>query len=128
LNFTFSPSNVGTDVAGNAIPFQDNSKEQANVVLWYQDQRFEARLAGNYRSKRAFMQDYGGIAGFEEYQAPTFYLDASASYNISPRVQVYVQGTNLTKERERYYLVWPDQIMHTGRFESRYTLGIRAKL
>jgi TonB-dependent receptor len=128
LNFTFSPSNVGTDVAGNAIPFQDNSKEQANAILWYQDRRFEARLAGNYRSKRAFSQDYGGISGFEEYQAPTFYLDASASFDISKHVQLYVQGTNLTKETERYYLVWPDQVLHTGMFESRYTLGIRGRL
>ncbi|MEP6549417.1 MAG: TonB-dependent receptor [Gammaproteobacteria bacterium] len=128
VNFTFSPSNVGTDVAGNTIPFQDNSKEQGNAILWYQDKRFEVRLAGNYRSKRAFSQDYGGIAGFEEYQAPTFYLDASASFDISKHVQLYVQGTNLTQETERYYLVWPDQVMHTGIFESRYTVGIRGRL
>jgi len=38
------------------------------------------------------------------------------------------QGTNLTKERERYYLVWPDQVLHTGTFESRYTVGVRARL
>jgi TonB-dependent receptor len=128
VNFTFSPSNVGTDVAGNAVPFQDNSKEQANVVLWYQSKRFQARVAGNYRSKRAFAQDYGGISGFEEYQAPTFYLDASASYDVTGHVQLYVQGTNLTQEEEHYYLVWPDQKLHTGRFESRYTVGIRGKL
>lgn len=128
LNFTYSPSNVGTDVAGNAIPFQDNSRQQANAVLWYQDRRFQARLAGNYRSKRAVLQDYGGIGGFEEYQAPTFYLDASVSFDVTPHVQVYAQGTNLTKEVERYYLVWPDQVMHTGTFEARYTLGLRARL
>jgi TonB-dependent receptor len=128
LNFTFSPSNVGTDVAGNTIPFQDNSKEQANAVFWYQDRRFEARLAGNYRSKRAFSQDYGGITGFEEYQAPTFYLDASASFDINPHLQMFAQATNLTKETERYYLVWPDQVLHTGTFESRYTVGVRGKL
>jgi len=128
VNFTYSPSNVGTDVAGNTIPFQDNSKEQANVVLWYQSKRFQTRIAGNYRSKRAFAQDYGGISGFEEYQAPTFYLDASASYDVTPHLQMYVQGTNLTQEEEHYYLVWPDQKLHTGRFESRYTVGIRGKL
>jgi len=128
LNFTYSPSNVGTDVAGNAIPFQDNSKEQGNAVIWYQSKRFQARLAGNYRSKRAVSQNYGGISGFEEYQAPTFYLDASASYDISQNFQVYVQGTNLTREEEHYYLVWADQKLHTGRFESRYTLGIRGRL
>ncbi|MGH9561933.1 MAG: TonB-dependent receptor domain-containing protein, partial [Terracidiphilus sp.] len=128
LNFTLSPSNVGRDVAGNTIPFQDNSKEQANAILWYQNRRFQARLAGNYRSKRAVAQDYGGITGFEEYQAPTFYLDASASYDVTSRIQLYVQGTNLTSEEEHYYLVWPDQKLHTGQFESRDTVGIRGRL
>ena len=127
-NFTFSPSNVGRDVAGNVIPFQDNSREQENLVLWYQSKRFEARLAGNYRSKRAVSQDFSGIAGFEEYQAPTFYLDASLSVDITPQLQFYAQGSNLTNERERYYLVWPDQNLHTTQFEPRYLLGLRGRL
>jgi TonB-dependent receptor len=127
-NFTFSPSNVGTDVAGNTIPFQDNSREQANAILWYQSNRFQARIAGNYRSKRAVSQDYGGISGFEEYQAPTLYLDASVSYDVNRHLQFYAQGTNLTHEEEHYYLVWPDQKLHTGRFESRYSVGVRGKL
>jgi TonB-dependent receptor len=105
VNFTLSPSNLGRDVAGNTIPFPDNSKEQANAVLWYRDKRFQARLAGNYRSKRVVSQDYGGIVGFEEYQAPTFYLDASASYDVIRNIQLFVQGTNLTSEEEHYYLV-----------------------
>ncbi len=128
VNFTFSPSNVGRDVAGNTIPFQDNSREQGNAILWYQSKRFQARVAGNYRSKRAVSQDYGGISGFEEYQASTFYLDGSVSYDVLRNVQLYVQGTNLTNEEEHYYLVWPDQKLHTGRFESRFTVGIRGRL
>ena len=83
-NFTYSPSDIGKDIAGNTIPFQENSKEQANLILWYQDKKLEVRVAGNYRSKRAVAQDYGGITGFEEYQDSTFYLDASTSYQFAP--------------------------------------------
>ncbi|KQX95338.1 TonB-dependent receptor [Rhodanobacter sp. Root480] len=125
-NFTFSPSNTGTDLAGNDIPFQDNSKKQANLVVWYQDDKFEARVAGNYRSKRAVSQNFGGIQGMEEYQAPTFYVDASVSYKVTPNVEVYAQGSNLTNEHERYYLVWPDQVANTTQFERRVMLGVRA--
>ena len=54
FNFTYAPSNTGeTDLAGNKIPFQDNSTESGNFILWYQDKRFQARVAYNYRSKRA---------------------------------------------------------------------------
>ncbi len=126
-NFTYSPSDTGKDVAGNTIPFQENSKEQANLILWYQDPRLELRVAGNYRSKRAVAQDYGGITGFEEYQDSTFYLDASASYNLSPHFQVFLEGSNLTGQSEKYYLVWSDMKLNTTQFETRYALGVRAR-
>jgi TonB-dependent receptor len=126
-NFTYSPSDVGTDVAGNAIPFPDNSREQANLILWYQGKAFQARVAGNYRSKRAVVENFAGLTGFEEYQASTFYLDASASYDFTQNWQMFAQGSNITGEEEHYYLVWPDQKLNTTRFEPRYTLGVRAK-
>jgi TonB-dependent receptor len=125
-NFTYSPSNTGTDMAGHAIPFQDNSAEQANVILYFQNSRFQARVAGNYRSKRAVSQNFGGITGLEEYQAPTLYLDASASYNITSQIALFVEGTNLTNEYEKYYLVWPDQVADTTHYERRYSIGVRA--
>ena len=126
-NFTYSPSNTGTDLAGNKIPFQDNSAEQANVILWYQNNRFQARLAGNYRSKRAVLQNWGGVTGLEEYQAGTFYLDASGTYGFTRNVEAYVQASNITNERERYYLVWPSQVASTTQFETRVALGLRGR-
>jgi len=128
-SFTYSPSDSGKkDVAGNTIPFQNNSQEQGNLILWFQDRAFQARIAGNFRSKRAVSGDFAGLSGFEEYQAPTYYLDASASYDITSHLQVFVQGSNLTGEIEQYYLAWPDQKLHTNRFESRYVLGVRGRL
>ncbi len=125
-NYTYSPSDTGgKDMAGNPIPFQDNSKNQANLVLWYQDNKLEARVAGNYRSKRAVLSNWGGISGMEMYQAPTFYVDASVSYQINKHVQLYLQGSNLTGEHEKYYLVWKDFSAHNTFFERRYMLGVR---
>ncbi len=128
FNYTYSPSGTDQrDLANNKIPFQDNSKQQANIILWYQNKKFQVRLAGNYRSKRAVSQDVGGISGMELYQKPTFYLDASASYEVVPGVQIFAQASNLTKQHERYYLVWPDQVAHNTQFESRYVVGVRAR-
>jgi TonB-dependent receptor len=127
LNLTYSPSNVGTDLAGAKIPFPDNSTQSANLVLWYQDDALELRAAANYRSKRAVNQDWGGIPGLEMYQASTVYVDAAASYYVTPNWQVYVQGSNITNQAEHYYLVWKDQKGHTNQFEPRYTIGVRAK-
>lgn len=127
VNFTYSPSNSGKkDLAGHTIPFQDNSREQGNLVLWYQDNKFQARVAGNYRSARAVSENFGGINGMEMYQAPTVYLDASVTYNLTPNIQLYADGQNLTNEHERYYLVWTDQVANTTQFESRFMVGFRA--
>ena len=39
FNFTYAPSNTGeSDLAGHKIPFQDNSTESGNFILWYQEQ------------------------------------------------------------------------------------------
>ncbi|PZQ57636.1 MAG: TonB-dependent receptor [Novosphingobium pentaromativorans] len=127
-NFTFSPSNTGDrDLAGKKIPFQDNSKIQTNAALFYQDSRFQARVAWNYRSERAVQSNFGGISGLELYQAPTNYVDASVSYDITPNITIYGQGSNLTGEYEKYYLTWKDQKAYNNIFERRFTMGARVK-
>lgn len=126
FNFTYSPSNTGKqDLAGRDIPFQDNSKETSNLILWYENSKFQARLAWNYRSRRAVSSNYGGIKGFELYQAPQQYIDASVQYNVTPKIEIFLQGENLTGEHERFYLVWPDQVAQTVHFDRRYKLGVR---
>jgi len=128
FNFTYAPSKTdATDLAGNKIPFQDNSEESGNLVLWYQDKHFQARVAYNYRSKRAFQSDVGGITGMEEYEAPQHYLDASVAYKFSKYLEVFMDGTNLTKEYQRFYLVWPDQVGHTNFAERMFTFGVRGQ-
>ncbi|WBO21278.1 TonB-dependent receptor [Sphingomonas abietis] len=127
-NITFSPSNSGQkDLAGKSIPFQDNSKLQTNLVGYYQDNHFQARLAWNFRSKRAVSQDFGGLVGLELYQKPTNYLDASISYDLNSHFTVYAQGSNLTGEYEKYYLTWTDEHAYNNIYERRYTLGARMK-
>lgn len=129
VNATYSPSNTGDkDLAGRDVPFPDNSKKSGNLIVWYQDSHWQARVAANYRSRRAVETNYGGINGMELYQEPTTYVDASVSYQINKNVQVFAQGSNLTNEKQRFYLVWPDQRI-TNRYSDRqYMLGIRANL
>jgi TonB-dependent receptor len=128
FNFTYAPSNTGQkDLAGNKIPFQDNSTESGNFILWYQDKHFQARVAYNYRSKRAFENSVGGITGLEEYEAPQQYVDASVAYKVNKYLEVFVDGTNLTNEYQRFYLVWPDQFGHSNFSERMFTVGVRGQ-
>ena len=95
FNVTYAPSKTGErDLAGNAIPFQDNSTESGNFILWYQNKRFQTRVAYNYRSKRAFQSNVGGIIGLEEYQAAQRYLDASVAYKVSKYGEVFANDVD----------------------------------
>jgi len=128
FNFTYAPSDSGkTDLAGHSIPFQDNSTKSGNVILWFQNDRVQARVAYNYRSRRAVSEDEGSITGMELYEAPQKYVDASLSYKLNKYAEVFIQGTNLSNERQRFYLVWPDQPAHSIFFERTYMVGVRGQ-
>ena len=128
FNATYAPSKTGeTDLAGDEIPFQDNSTESGNFILWYQSKRFQTRFAYNYRSRRAVQDSVGGIVGLEMYEAPQRYLDASIAYKLSKYAEVFVNGTNLTNEVQRYYLVWTDQPSHSNFSERMFTFGVRGQ-
>ena len=125
---TYAPSNSGEkDLSGSKIPFQDNSTKSGNFILWYQDDHFQARVAYNYRSRRAVMDSVGGITGMEMYEAPQRYVDASVSYKFSKYAEVFLDGTNLTNEYQKYYLVWPDQPGHSTYSERMFMLGVRGQ-
>ncbi|KZE13251.1 TonB-dependent receptor [Sphingomonas hankookensis] len=127
-NYTLSLGDAGqVDLAGNKMPFQDNSKHQVNAALWFEKYGLQARVAYNFRSKRLASSNYGGIQGLAQYQEPTSYLDASVSYDITPQFSVYGQASNLTGETERYYLTWQDQVFNENIYERRFIAGVRAK-
>ncbi|WP_176484685.1 TonB-dependent receptor [Sphingomonas spermidinifaciens] len=127
-NYTLSLGDTGrVDLAGKDQPFQDNSKHQANVALWFEKYGLSARVAYNYRSERLVSSDYAGIAGLAQYQKPTNYLDASIAYDITPQLTVYGQASNLTAETERYYLTFEDQVLWENIYERRFIAGVRAR-
>ncbi|WP_041524031.1 TonB-dependent receptor [Gilvimarinus agarilyticus] len=125
-NYTYSPSSSGNaGLNGDDLPFQDNSEDVINLVGWYESGPFQARLAYNFRSERVvgFNQTWGSGT---LWQDSTSYVDASASYDINDNVSVFVNASNLTGEKETYYLEWKDQFAWQNEYEARYTMGVRA--
>lgn len=128
LTLTSGENKGVTDVYGKHPGFNDNSETQYNIVLWYQDEALQARIAYNYRSDRVTGNTLGTGAGdLIEYQSPTSYLDANVSYDVNEDWTVYLNASNITGEKERYYLQWEDQYLSENIYESRYTLGVRTR-
>lgn len=127
LNYTYSDADTnGQDIDGNTLPVGDNSKHQYNAVLWYQKDRLQARLAYNWRSRRySELNTAAWGDALAIWNESVGYLDASLSYDITPRFTVYVQGTNLTGESERRYAQWSNHYYDQNIFERRYYAGVR---
>ncbi|UTF61604.1 TonB-dependent receptor [Gilvimarinus sp. DA14] len=125
-NYTYSPSESGNQgMDGQELPFQDNSEDVVNLVGWYENGPLQARIAYNYRSERVvgFNQTWGEGTLWQE---PTAYVDASVSYDINDYVSVFLNASNITEEKETYYLEYEDQFAWQNEYEARYTMGVRA--
>ena len=89
--------------------------------------RWEARLAYNWRSERYVGGQQGDLAG---YQDSIGYLDGQVTYAINDNIFVYLNGSNITGESEDYFIDFgagPSQYWQQNEFEARYTVGVRGR-
>jgi TonB-dependent receptor len=131
VNATYAPAeSANKDVNGNTLPIQDNSEKSANVVLWYEKDALQLRIAANYRSDRldslsTKLGPHDGVVPF--WTASTLYIDMYAGYEVVEDTNVYMSVSNLTEEKEDIYAQWSDHVITQNIFERRVTLGIRSR-
>jgi iron complex outermembrane receptor protein len=85
--------------------FTQSSKDNANVVTYWENSQFFVRLAYNYRS--AYMIRETGYYG-NRMQAGYGELDASAGWNITKDLKLMLSAQNLNKANDVEYGVAPD--------------------
>jgi iron complex outermembrane receptor protein len=141
LNFTLSPSQAGRNAEtgekiiladGEEAPFNGTAENQVNLVLFYQDEKFQARVAGNYLSKQYINQfSHWSFTspndGLPRWLDETLFIDASVSYDFNENFQVFLQGSNLTEETPVQYVQWQDARLDWNQFERVVVAGVRAK-
>ncbi|WP_341938979.1 TonB-dependent receptor [Marinimicrobium sp. C2-29] len=125
-NYTYSPGKGNDlDYFGDDLPNGGNSAHQSNLAIWYEEGPWQARIAHNYRSKM-----YGGVLrsggySFARFTAPTNYVDASMSYEISDNFKISLQATNLTEEGSEQYFQWESNVEQRYYNGRRVTLGLQ---
>ena len=90
VNYTYSDATA--DDPELEIP--GNSKHSGNVVAFYENSRFGARLAYSYRSKFFVTFDRSTRLNQEELKS----LDASLAFHVFHNISLTLDGVNLTKE------------------------------
>ena len=79
------------------------SRNTASGTLYYENERFSIRGTANYRDR--FIRGIPASPGSDlQGNAPTLYVDASASYNVTDNIKLILEGTNLTDEQNRLYI------------------------
>lgn len=103
------------------------SKKTASGTLYYEDAKFSIRGTVNYRGP--FIRGIPASPGSDvQGNASTIYVDASASYAVTPNVKLIVEGTNLTDEQNRLYIdsTRKDTLYQT-RVGRTFTVGVNAR-
>ena len=124
-NFGVTANYTYTDAKDDSGgPVVGASRSTYNVVGYYEDERFNARLAYNFRS-----HFYNGLDRSTAFnQADTGSLAASLGYKFSENISVSLDGMNLGNTKLKYYALNQDQprsIYQNGR---QYYLTLRLKL
>ena len=111
----------GSDADGN--PLIGTSKWTGNLVGYYENHGFSARLAYTYRSHFFVGLD----RATPESQANFGTLDASLAYQITPNVALTVDAINITNSLLKYYGADPTQVRAVYDNGTQLFMGIKVK-
>ncbi len=128
-NYTFVNGDVGFD--NNADPNTSQFaliglSDTANLVGLYEDDKFQARIAVNWRDEFLAEANRGGSNNPRYTEAYT-QVDVNLSYNINEQFSVFVEGINVTGENARDFARNKTQMWFLTELGARYNLGARYK-
>jgi iron complex outermembrane recepter protein len=121
VNYTYTDAK---DKSNGGGPMVGASRHTYNLIGYYEDERFNARVAYNFRS-----HFYSGLDRSTAFnQADTATVAASLGVKISENLSLSFDAHNLNNPKLKYYALNEDQprsIYQNGR---QYYLTLRAKL
>jgi TonB-dependent receptor len=120
-----------TDISqsGFAVTGLANS---ANLIGFYDKYGFEARVAANWRDEYLLQfgqnQNNGRFGAEPTYVNPSLQIDFSTSYQITEKLNVYLEALNITDETMSTHGRFDNQLLDAYAYGRRYALGARFKL
>jgi TonB-dependent receptor len=126
-NYTYVHSGLRYDNANTKDQFAlVGLSNSYNVVGIYEDKKFTARLAYNWRGE--FLNSTGDAAGANpQYTDPYGQLDVSLTYNYSDKLSFQAEAINLTNEIQRVHTRASLATENVTQAGPRYMIGARYK-
>lgn len=125
-NFTYVDSEVDYGEGRGINRLTGQSKNAFNTTLYYETNRFQARVSAAYRSQ--YLLSYpAGNGNSEEGINDTVNVDASMSYDITDNLTFSLEGINLTDEFNDRYVDVTDRVSNYRHFGRELSVGLRWK-
>lgn len=125
-NATFVDSDINLGADTSRTFALEGLGDSQNLTFFYEDDRFQARVA--YNNREAFLRSLSNGNTNEPVNTQDYYqVDVSASYELNEYLTLFFEGINITEE----------ELVQTGRFVNqtyniedngaRYAVGVRGK-
>ena len=128
-NYTRVTSEVHVQGRGDDLPFFEQPDDAANLALYYQRGRIQARVAWNYQS--ASLREVRPLFGSglnqpgDYYRSDRYALDAQASFKINEHYQIFLNGQNLTNQPQDTYVGQENRLRYSREFGYNIRGGVR---
>ena len=126
-NATFVDADVGVNVNSLEPQFAlPGLSDSANLIVFYDKDRLEGRLAYNWRDD--FLNGFGMQGSNDPRFTESFgQWDFNVSYDIGDSYTVFVEGINITGETFREHTRRSTQLLQALQTGPRYTIGFRGQ-
>ncbi len=130
-NYTFTDSEA-TLPGGLTAPLPGQPDHVFNAALSYERRGFSGQISANYHSDH--VDDFGGDSDAasareeDEFIGAHLQIDLSASYMVTPYIQVFGDVVNLTNERFELYMGRKDRPRQYEWYERWGRIGVRYSL
>jgi iron complex outermembrane receptor protein len=97
-NGTYADGSSVAIISGASVdlPLLNLSKYSANATLYYETERWGARISEAYRGK--YLDSAGGNGNIGEGYEATNNVDFTAHYNFTPHLKATLEGLNITNQ------------------------------
>lgn len=127
-NATFVSGDVEFDVTSmeQQSPLEGLG-HSANFQVFYEKYDWSVKIAYAWRDDYLIGvgQDQGSVDMPPQFAKATGHLDMSVIYNITDKLNVFLEGVNLTDETEQRYGRYEEQFLSARQYGPRYALGMR---
>lgn len=110
------------DVREN-IDLPGTAEHTLNASLSYETSKFNARLSLNHTSD--YIDELGDEAFFDRYYDTQTFLDANATYTVTPNIRIFMEANNLTNQPLRYYQGVSSRLMQEEFYNVRFSAGLK---